>query len=237
MRKHWNRLKRSVARRAREWRLPNGYERLGTRYGGWWIDTRCIREKPLLIDRGLGRDISFPIAFLKRFPDAHVIGIDPNPSALDYCREQCPEGMQILDRAFWTTSGEIVTFNLPRPLDQLPTGADGVSGSLDASHEYVDGGERIKALTINLLQVLADAKCDECDVLKLDIEGAEYHLLDTLCANGLIRRAGQVLVEFHHGVTERSPADTAQSVDMVRAAGFSLIHTESRNYIFRRDAN
>ena len=54
MGKHWNRLKRSLGRRWKEWRLPRGYQRLGTRYGGWWVDTRLVGPQPLLIDCGLG---------------------------------------------------------------------------------------------------------------------------------------------------------------------------------------
>ena len=80
MGKHWNRLKRSLSRRWKEWRLPHGYERLGTRYGGWWLDTRRVGAQPLLIDCGLGEDISFPAAFLRRFAGARVIGVDPNPA-------------------------------------------------------------------------------------------------------------------------------------------------------------
>lgn len=236
MGKHWNRLKRSLSRRWREWRLPAGYERLGTRYGGWWIDTRRLGKAPLLIDCGLGLDISFPAAFLERFTDARVIGIDPNPLALDYCRAHCPRGMEILDRAFWTTNGETVVFHLPRSAEQLPKGADGVSGSLDPSHEYVDGGERIETRTIDLAQLLANAGREECAVLKLDVEGAEYALLEALCTSGEIRRAAQILIEFHHGVTNRSLADTERTAGQLKAAGFGLVHTEGRNYTFRRCA-
>ena len=233
MGKHWNRLQRSLGRRWREWRLPKGYERLGTRYGGWWLDTSRIGVAPLLIDCGLGKDISFPAAFQRRFALARTIGIDPNPHALAYCREHCPPGMEILDRAFWTTSGETVVFNLPRPPEQLPKGADGVSGSLDPSHEYVDGGERIETTTVNLEHLLAIAGRDRCDVLKLDVEGAEYDLLEALVVNGQIRRAPQLLVEFHHGVTRRTLADTRRIVEILEAAGQSLVHVEGRNYVFR----
>ncbi len=235
MGKHWSRLKRSLSRRWLEWRLPAGYERFGTRYGGWWIDTRHIGEAPLLVDCGLGLDISFSVAFLRRFPRARVVGIDPNPHALEYCRARCPPGMLILDRAFWTTNNETVIFHLPRPPEHLPKGADGVSGSLDPSHPYVVGGERIEARTINLEQLLLDAGHEECSVLKLDIEGAEYALLETLCATGQIRRAGQVLVEFHHGHIDRTLADTMHAITSLKAAGFSLMHTEGRNYVFVRD--
>jgi FkbM family methyltransferase len=236
MGKHWNRLKRSLFRRWKEWRLPSGYERLGTQYGGWWINTHRLGKAPLLIDCGLGLDISFPTQFVQRFPNAQVIGIDPNPRALEYCRAHCPIGMQILDRAFWITNDEPIVFHLPRPPEQLPKGADGISGSLDPSHEYVDGGGRIETRTINLAQLLSDAGRDECAVLKLDIEGAEYALLESLCANGEIRCACQVLVEFHHGVTEHTVIDTQHAVAALAAASFSLIHTEGRNYIFLRSS-
>ncbi len=236
MSKHWNRLKRSLGRRWKEWRLPRGYERLGTRYGGWWINAQAMGPQPLLIDCGLGEDISFPVAFLQRFAGAKVIGVDPNPRSLEYCRARCPAGMEILPNALWTRAGETLAFHLPRSQDELPQGADGVSGSLDPSHEYVEGGERIETLTVDLNALLAHAGRTECDVLKLDIEGAEYALLEALIASGRIRAAHQVLVEFHHGVTGHSPADTQRIVSQLGAAGHRLMHVEGRNYIFRREA-
>ena len=236
MGKHWNRLKRSLGRRWKEWRLPRGYERLGTRYGGWWLDARVVGPQPLLIDCGLGEDISFPAAFLQRFAGARVIGVDPNPRSLAYCRARCPSGMEILANAFWTTAGETIVFHLPRGQDKLPKGADGVSGSLDPSHEYVEGGERIETLTVDLDSLLARAGRTDCDVLKLDIEGAEYALLEALVANGRIQAARQVLVEFHHGVTGHSVADTQRIVSRLGATGHRLMHIEGRNYIFRREA-
>lgn len=235
MGKHWNRLKRSLGRRWREWRLPRGYERLGTRYGGWWLDTRRVGPQPLLIDCGLGEDISFPAAFLRRFAGARVIGIDPNPRSLAYCWANCPPGMEILANAFWITAGERIVFHLPRGQDELPKGADGVSGSIDASHEYVEGGERIETESVDLDTLLARAGRTECDVLKLDVEGAEYALLDALVASGRIRAAVQVLIEFHHGVTKHTAEDTRRVVDALAASGFRLMHTESRNYIFCRE--
>lgn len=236
MSKHWNRLKRSLGRRWKEWRLPRGYERLGTRYGGWWIDAQALGPQPLLIDCGLGEDISFPVAFLQRFAGAKVIGVDPNPRSLEYCRARCPAGMEVLPNALWTRAGETLTFHLPRSQNELPQGADGVSGSLDPSHEYVEGGERIETLTVDLDSLLARAGRTDCDVLKLDIEGAEYALLEALIASRRITAARQVLVEFHHGVTGHSPADTQRIVSQLGAAGHRLMHVEGRNYIFRREA-
>lgn len=232
--KHWRRLKRSLGRRWLEWRLPIGYIRLGTRYGGWWVDSKELGLAPLLIDCGLGEDISFPVAFLNHF-GGHVIGIEPNPRSLAYCVPRCPSGMDILVKAFWTRCGETLTFHLPRTQLELPKGADGVSGSLLDSHEYVSGGELLTVDTIDLDAVLQKAGRDNCDILKLDIEGAEYDVISALIDSGQIRKVGQLLVEFHHGVTHHTLTDTETTVNRIVGAGFLVRHVEGRNFIFQRD--
>lgn len=232
--KHWWRLKRSVGRRWREWRLPRGFERLGTKYGGWWVFAPAIRKNPLLIDCGLGRDISFPVAFLARF-GGRVIGIDPNPAAVEYACAHAPEGMHVRTEAFWIQAGETVAFHMPRPLEQLPPGADGVSGSLLRSHSYA-GDASLQVPTTSLAAVLEGAGREDCDVLKLDIEGAEYDVLEALCATGELGRARQLLVEYHHHCTDRSLEDTLASVARIEASGFVLRYSEDRNCVFvRRD--
>ena len=233
--KHWRRAKRSIGRRWREWLLPRGYVRLGTRYGGWWIDTKIIGHRALLIDAGLGEDISFTAAFLARFSGSSAIGIEPNPRSLAYCHAQPLSGLEIRERALWTRAGETLTFHLPRPQQALPKGADGVSGSLFDTHDYVEGGDTLNVTTTDLASILAEAGHSECDVLKLDIEGAEYEVLSQLCLSGEIRRARQVLIEFHHGVTHYSAADTHAAAERICDCGFRLVHTEGRNFIFRRE--
>lgn len=228
----WWRLRRSLGRRWREWRLPRGWERLGTKYGGWWVFAPAIGKDPLLIDCGLGRDISFPRTFLQRFGGS-VIGVDPSPAAIEYCRSHCPAGMQLRQEAFWTEAGRTLSFHLPRPLEQLPKGADGVSGSLLSSHSYA-GKAALAVRTTSFEEILESAGRMECAVLKLDIEGAEYEVLDTLCATGEIRRAGQVLIEFHHHCTDHPLQHTLEAAAKVAACGFGLVHTEDRNYVFLR---
>lgn len=231
---HWWRLKRSMGRRWREWRLPAGFERLGTKYGGWWIYAPAVGPNPLLIDCGLGMDISFPTAFLRRF-GGRVVGVDPNPAALEYAGAHCPPGMEVRAAAFWSLPGRELTFHLPRALAELPKGADGVSGSLLPTHEYT-GNETLPVRTTSLAQILTETKRDDCDILKLDIEGAEYEVLEAYCAGGDIRRVRQLLVEFHHHTTDRTLEDTRQCIARVEASGFHLQYTEDRNCVFLRKA-
>jgi FkbM family methyltransferase len=143
--------------------------------------------------------------------------------------------MEVRAMALWSEPGRRLSFHLPRSADKLPKGADGVSGSLLASHGYA-GDQTLEVSTTSLGEVLASAGRAECDMLKLDIEGAEYEVLGALCASGEIRRARQLAVEFHHGWTDRTLQDTANCVAQLEARGFDLRHSENRNFLFlRRD--
>ena len=229
----WRRLKRSLSRRWREFRLPHGYLRLGTKYGGWWIDRNVVTADPFVIDCGLGRDISFDVEFLAQFGGT-VVGVDPNPESLAWCSERCPPGMQLRDRAFWTTGGASLTFHLPRAIEHLPPGADGISGSLHESHEYVRNGGTRTVQTTDLAEIMTAGARHECDVLKLDIEGAEYEVLADLVGKRTLSCCRQVLVEFHHHATHHTIEDTERAIAGVRSAGFDLMHVEGRNHTFRR---
>jgi len=143
--------------------------------------------------------------------------------------------MEVRDAALWSDAGSEISFYLPRPLAELPKGADGVSGSLLVSHSYA-GQEKRAVLTTSLAEILSQAGRDECDVLKLDIEGAEYAVLEALCRDGAVRRVRELLVEFHHHCTDRTFDDTLKAVRLVEASGFRLCHAEDRNAMFlRRD--
>jgi len=236
IKKHFFKLKRSLTRRAKEAMLPRTYQRMGTKYGGWWIDTDLLANKnPLLIDCGLGKDISFPIEFLKKY-NGYVVGIDPDPKSISFCEKVKPKNMEIRSKAFWKKPGEAIKFNLARPIEKLPKGADG-SGSILSSHDYVDGGEEIEVYTTSLFEILSSLNKSACDILKLDIEGAEYEVISDLISSGHINTINQLLVEFHHGVTHFNLNDTNKIVRDLERADFKLIHTESRNYIFRRTKN
>ena len=233
IKKHFFKLNRSLTRRLREALLPKAYQRLGTKYGGWWIDKNLLENKnPLLIDCGLGRDISFPMEFLEKH-NGYVIGIDPDPKSISFCEKIKPKNMDLYKKAFWKKSGVALKFHLARSVDKLPKGAD-ESGSVLSSHNYVDGGMEIEVSTTSLSEILTFYNRSTCDVLKLDIEGAEYDVISDLISSGQIHSIDQLLVEFHHGVTHFTINDTSKIVEDLKLANFKLIHIESRNYIFRR---
>ena len=73
-----------------------------------------------------------------------------------------------------------------------------------------------------------------CDLLKMDIEGAEYPVLEQLCKNGLIRQVKQLLVEFHHFFPGLGIEKTNAAVEELRRNGFRIawISRTNHEYLF-----
>ena len=59
------------------------------------------------------------------------------------------------------------------------------------------------------------------DMLKIDVEGAEYEVLEQLLASG--HRPAQLLVEFHHRFADIGKARTADMLGRLRDAGYLLV--------------
>jgi hypothetical protein len=61
----------------------------------------------------------------------------------------------------------------------------------------------------------------ECvDLLKLDIEGSEFQVLDRLCSTGKIQRVRRLVGEFH--VWRDRTDDLLQTLARLRASGMQL---------------
>jgi hypothetical protein len=63
------------------------------------------------------------------------------------------------------------------------------------------------------------------DVLKMDIEGAEYEVLTDVLGSGI--PVGQILVEFHHRWREVGPVRTRQAIAALEAAGYVVVAVSS----------
>ncbi len=70
-------------------------------------------------------------------------------------------------------------------------------------------------------------------LVKLDIEGGEYAVIDQLVADP---RITQVLIEFHHRLSPGGARDTEAAAVALEAGGFRAIHRSpyGPEYVFLR---
>ncbi len=66
------------------------------------------------------------------------------------------------------------------------------------------------------------------DVLKLDIEGAEYDVLHQLCEQQI--DCGQILVEFHHHLRQFPFARTKAAIERLNECGYRVFHVSRNGY-------
>jgi FkbM family methyltransferase len=110
------------------------------------------------------------------------------------------------------------------------------SGSVLVDHVNVRNDETIPypVTAISLKSLMKHVDADAVDMLKLDLEGAEYELLATV-EKADLAPFRQVFIEFHHhAIGQFNEADTRRLVERIRGFGFSCFSLDDHNYLFQQ---
>jgi FkbM family methyltransferase len=97
---------------------------------------------------------------------------------------------------------------------------------------YFDGIKH-SIQTINLETICEENNIDFIDILKIDIEGAEYEILENL-PDSFFDKVGQITVEFHDFVDPELKPRTIEIIKRISNLGFSYI-TKSINHMYGSD--
>lgn len=194
--------------------------RLGSDYGGWVVPENTISDKSIVYSFGIGKDISFDLDLIANF-GSQVFGFDPTPDSIRWVKQQkLPSNFQLYEFGLAATDGTL-TFYPPKDKHHI-------------SHTLLDRPETannaINVPVKRLSSIIRELEHKRVDVLKLDIEGAEYEVLDDLVASKI--RPKLLLVEFHHRFSGVSPQQTQKSIQRLFANGYSLFHVSDTNEEF-----
>lgn len=189
-------------------RVPR--ERHGSEYGGWWICPTDLDSNSVVYSVGIGTDITFDLSLI----EAHGLTIhafDPTPGSIAYLQSvQLPATFAVHQVGLAAVDGAL-SF-LP------PANPEHISHTLMAP-----GHTDTRAITVDvrrLSTLMRDLGHTHIDVLKMDIEGAEYDVLDDLLDQQLPVR--QILVEFHHRFPGVGVERTRRAVARLNAAGYRI---------------
>lgn len=199
------------------------YEFLGTDYGGYAVIPELLAPGTLVYSAGIGEDISFDLALIERF-GCVVHAFDPTPRSLAWL------ATQKLPPSFTAHGYGIAHFDGTASFAP-PKNPAHVSHSALSGHE----GARVEFPVKRLKSVLAELGHERFDVLKLDIEGAEYEVLEDLVRSVPLPR--QLMVEFHHGTGGVKLERTEAALDQLAAAGYRVFEARAtgREFSLVRD--
>lgn len=178
-------------------------------------------REPVVYSGGVGKDISTELELLNEFP-CRVFIYDPSPTG--------QETMRILR-------------NQHERLTYEPLGLAGCGGTQAfAQPQHAGEGsfrkqaaeeDAVNFTCVRLSEQAYQHGHREIDLLKLDIEGFEYEVLDDLLNSGIVIH--QLCVEFHHFLPGHTARQTSRAVSMLRSAGFRIVYKRGADFTFLRD--
>ena len=186
----------------------------------WTILPVPITAESNVLSAGAGHDISFEKALSDRF-GCRIVLLDPSPTGEMTWKKFGADlpTTEFIPSALSDHEGWI---SLTDPLD-----ADEGSFRSSAPHS----ASTIKVPSLSVAGICAEKNWSRIDLLKMDVEGAEYEVIRSIIQSGIY--IGQICVEFHHGEGfSSSRSDTVTAILELRKAGYRLVHRVHWDHTF-----
>ncbi len=182
---------------------------LGNAGTSWPVCPEALPEQPLVYSFGVGEDVSFDLELIRRF-HARIHAFDPTPRSVAWiAAQQLPANFHF--HACGIADKDGVCSFLP------PANPAHVSHTMIVRQSAAPSRE----LSVKRMRTfLSELQHARIDLLKMDIEGAEYDVIQDLIASGIVVK--QLLVEFHHRWKEISLSKTKDAIRNLNAAGYQI---------------
>ena len=184
-----------------------------------------FNEASVVIDVGCGHEAEFSRYLIEKY-NLRAFGVDPTRKHAQFLKiiEESTKGkFRHLALAITGENG-FITFNESEQNE---------SGSILSGHTNIinDDIKTYEVESVNLHELVRRIGLTPIDFIKLDLEGAEYKLLEGISEKDL-EPFKQIYVEFHHHCTNYSIRDTKAIVNKIRGMGFKVFTLDRHNYLF-----
>jgi FkbM family methyltransferase len=200
--------------------LKRCMERFGSEYGGYCLDSSMVGCDAVVYSLGIGEDISFDLSLIERF-SVEVDAFDPTPKVKKWLATQSlPRQFHFHDAGIAGHEGEQTFY--------LPPREDWVSHSIFQAREYGRESARFPVMRLSTAMQLHGRK--RIDVLKMDIEGAEYAVIEEIVREKI--PVTQLLVEFHHRLSSVGTDKTKTALAQLEKHGMKISYVCPRKEVF-----
>lgn len=225
-------------------------ERIGTVYGGWSIPINLLNSESVCYLAGAGEDLSFDVGIVNNY-NCKVYIIDPTPRAYAHYQalvqntqnglntninneaglfyDLLPEKinkLEFLKIGLWSDNGELKFFE---PINSMDVSHSVLN--LQNTQKYFIG--QVKKLT----ELMKELNHEYLDLLKIDIEGAEYEVIKTIIKDKI--KIKVICVEFdeaNHKIDNKYLLRIKYSLNSLLKAGYRIIDYDTRhNYTLIRN--
>ncbi len=172
----------------------------GSNYGGWCIYPLPINRTSIIYSFGIGKDLSFDLSLVKTY-GVEIYAFDPTPESIMWVEAQkVPQELHVFDYGVADFDGKAFL--------NSPNNPQHISHTL--LNNVYNLGDRVEVQVYRLETIMKQLGHDHIDLLKMDIEGSEYDVLDDIQESKI--QINQLLVEFHHNFPGLGP-DSYKIID------------------------
>jgi len=184
-------------------------------YSGWSVVPELISENDIMYSIGICDDIDFDLEMIRK-KQLKVFAFDPTPYSVNWISQQSlpPE----FNFSPWAVSDKDGTFFF-YPRIKKDGQKSEVMYTFHKQEMERDDGVSVEALTIESMTQKLGHK--SVDILKMDIEGAEYDVIDNMLGSAL--RPKMLLIEFHHRFKGIGKEKTIQAVQALQKEGYLIV--------------
>ncbi len=193
-------------------------KKIGSDYGGWIVPIDLINNESICYCVGVGEDITFDLGLIEHF-NCSVYAFDPTPISKLYVQKHTKDVLKFhfFDVGLWDTEAVLKFY--------APSNPKYVSHSILNLQKTQDFFE---APCKRLSTLMKENDHKRLDLLKLDIEGAEYKVIDSIIEAQL--DIGIICVEYDEAgnpLDEDYLKRIKQSVLKLVNFGYTLVAVES----------
>lgn len=223
-------------------KYDDGVISLGTSYGFAFIPNKIFTSGSIIYSFGAGEDLHWEVEVVKKIK-CKIFLFDPTPRSYDHFiefseRTKAKEeyfstlnlpykaNKEILDKikfnkiALWNKD-EFVKFFEPKNSNDVSHSIT----NIQLSENYIE----VKAMRLS--SIMKSLKHDSIDYLKLDIEGAEYEVIEDLL-NGKLN-VKFIYLECHYS-NDLSPIENVRrvfrTINKIISTGYVIIHMKEKRY-------
>lgn len=190
----------------------------GNHYGGFFIYPDGLNQESIIYSFGIGEDISFDLDVINNHK-CNVFAYDPTPKSINWLSTQnLPDNFHFQPYGISNKNTESVFY--------LPKNKAHVSGSLSLT-EITDEKDKITVPVFRLKTLMEKNLHDHITLLKMDIEGAEYDVIEDVMSSGI--NIQQIMLEFHHRFMKNGVSKTRKTLKLLNDNGFKVFGVSSLN--------
>jgi FkbM family methyltransferase len=183
---------------------------IGNHGARWTFDPKGLGADSVVYSFGIGEDISFDLGIIAAY-GVTVFAFDPTPRSQKWLESQSlPSQFKFYP---WGLADHDGTASFLPPVDPSH-----VSYTILDRPETVN--QAVEAPVLRLATIAERLGHSKIDLLKVDIEGAEYSVIEDIVQSKVPVR--QFLVEFHHRWPQIGLEKTKTALETLRRHGYEL---------------